>query len=183
MATAAVPVAEIRPSAWAWLAALVSLAAVAGSLYLSIGMGLKACPLCLYERTFALGAAGVLWVGLLARAGRVGVLALPLAGGGLAVAGLHVYLEGTGVMECPHGLGGIGSAPQQSLAAFGLLTLLLFADGFRAGLNALAPVAVLVLGALLGYGAIASAPKRVTPEYEKSVDEDMCRKPQPPAQP
>lgn len=48
-----------------WLSFLVALAALLGSLWLSIGMGLKACPLCLYQRTFVMGVAAVLGVGFL----------------------------------------------------------------------------------------------------------------------
>lgn len=171
-------------TALAWLAALISLVAVVGSLYLSVGMELKACPLCLYQRAFVMGVAAVLWVGLLLggfRTGALSALALPLAAGGLAVAGYHVYLETTGALECPHGVYGVGTAPQQSLAALGLLTLLLLADVFWTGINFVAPLGIVVLGGLLGAGAVVSAPKRLTPEYDRPVDEDMCRKPQPPA--
>src|SRR5436309_14988321 len=88
-----------------WLALLVSAVAVAGSLWLSLGMGLIACPLCFYQRTFAMSAFGVLAVGLLGseRRGLLCLLALPLAVGGLAVAGWHVSLEVRGKLECPGG--------------------------------------------------------------------------------
>ena len=45
-------------------------------------MELKACPLCLYQRVFVMGAAAVLWVGLPQRgipAGILSALAAPLA--------------------------------------------------------------------------------------------------------
>src|SRR5438876_8199332 len=35
-------------SAWAWAALAVAVAGLAGSLFLSLGMNLKACPLCFY---------------------------------------------------------------------------------------------------------------------------------------
>jgi disulfide bond formation protein DsbB len=38
----------------------VSAVGTVGSLYLSLGMGLKACPLCFYQRTFMMSTAAVL---------------------------------------------------------------------------------------------------------------------------
>src|SRR5712692_3215320 len=110
---------------WTWLALLAATVAVAGSLWLSLGMGLIACPLCFYQRTFAMSAFGVLAVGLLGseRRGLLCLLALPLAIGGLAVAGWHVSLEVRGKLECPSGILALGTAPQQSLAAFVFLTV------------------------------------------------------------
>ena len=97
---------------WTWLALLASAAAVAGTLWLSVGMGLVACPLCFYQRTFAMAALGVLVMGLLVggRRGPLSLLALPTAVGGLAVAGFHVALEARGTLECPRGVLGLGSA-------------------------------------------------------------------------
>ena len=45
-------------SPWMWnvLVLILSCVASAGSLYLSIGLGLKACPLCFYQRSFAIAA-------------------------------------------------------------------------------------------------------------------------------
>src|SRR5689334_2005602 len=81
------------PTALTWLACLVALAASAGSVYLSVGMRLRACPLCFYQRTYAFAAFGVLLVGLLSGTRHSALLALPLAVGGLGVAGYHVYRE------------------------------------------------------------------------------------------
>src|SRR5262245_66543427 len=103
---------------------LVAVVALAGSLWLSVGMKLKACPLCFYQRTFVMGVVAVLLVGLLAGvrpASVLSLLALPLAAGGVGVAGFHVYLEQTGKLECPDGILGLGTAPQQGLAAQALL--------------------------------------------------------------
>src|SRR6516165_10141324 len=78
------------------LAFLLSAATLGGSLYFSWGMQLKACPLCFYQRTFAMSLVAVLFMGLLsgmARSARIGLLALPLAAGGLGVALNHVWLE------------------------------------------------------------------------------------------
>lgn len=75
-----------------WLSLLVSLVAMLGSLWLSVGMGLKACPLCFCQRTFAMGIFGILCIGLLTeRQHRVVLpaLVLPLAVG----AAFHVSLE------------------------------------------------------------------------------------------
>src|SRR5688572_29204505 len=61
---------------------MVSLLATVGSIWLSVGMNLKACPLCLYQRTFAMGVLAVFGVGwLLGRQHRcvLAVLALPSA--------------------------------------------------------------------------------------------------------
>src|SRR5436190_1735483 len=106
------------PSLLIWAALLVALAGLAGSLFLSLGMNLKACPLCFYQRTFAMSVVAVLGMGLFTggRSGRLGLLTLPLAVAGLGVAVFHVYLETAGKLECPQGLLGWGSAPRQSLA-------------------------------------------------------------------
>lgn len=166
-------------SLWTWAALLVSLAGVAGSLYLSLGMHLKACPLCFYQRVFIMGAAAVLLTGLLAgpsRGGRISLLAFPLAIGGLTVAGFHTYLEATSVLECPHGVLQLGSAPQQSLALHLLLTVLLALDVVRDGKLIAPALGSLLLGALFALGAIQSVPSTVIPDYSRPVDEDGCRK-------
>src|SRR5262249_29122750 len=106
---------------------LVALVALAGSLWLSIGMKLKACPFCFYQRTFVMSVVAVLGVGLLTGRRQLGVLnflALPLVVGALGVAVFHVYLERTGKLECPAGVMGIGTAPQQSLAVLIVLLVL-----------------------------------------------------------
>jgi disulfide bond formation protein DsbB len=159
----------------------VSLIALAGSLYLSLGMGLKACPLCLYQRTFVMGVVGVLAVGFFVKELQprvLSLLALPLAIGGLAIAGFHCYLEATGFLECPHGIFGIGSAPQQSLINLTALVLLLVIDqlGQR---SLLAVLGTAALGGLLAFSDIRSAPPSPAPTkaYDLPVDEDGCRRP------
>jgi disulfide bond formation protein DsbB len=173
-------------SVWTWLALLVALAGLAGTLWLSMGMGLKACPLCLYQRTFVMGVVGVLGVGLLTGVGRaapLSLLALPLAVGGLGVAGFHEYLVQVGRLECPLGVQGVGTAPQQSLAAFALLTVVLIIDALvsraATGSVGLALVGGLVLGALFTVAEIKSAPPpaKATRPYELPVDQDGCRPP------
>src|SRR4051812_23864104 len=105
----------------------VALAGTAGTLYLSLGMGLVACPLCFYQRAFVMAVLGVLLVGGLAGMQRrvpLSLLALPLALGGFGVAGFHVWLEQTNKLECPLDIAGVGSAPLQSFAMFALLVLI-----------------------------------------------------------
>jgi disulfide bond formation protein DsbB len=168
-----------------WAALVVAVAAVAGSLFLSLGLGLKACPLCFYQRAFAMGVAAVLAVGLLSgTAGPrgLGLLALPIAVAGLGVAGFHVLLEASGKLECPRGVLGLGSAPQQSLAAFLVLFALLLPaalPGPAAGAGGWAVLAgTLVLGVLLALGSSVSNPPMPDPPakpYDKAPD--VCRPP------
>ena len=68
MATAASPLAP--PAApdlkmlWPRLALFVSVVGVVGSLYLSMGMEMRACPLCFYQRAFMMAVAAILAFGL-----------------------------------------------------------------------------------------------------------------------
>jgi disulfide bond formation protein DsbB len=176
-------------SAWAWAALVLSLIATAGSLYLSMGLKLKACPLCFYQRTFAMAVFAVLAVGLVgdrARAGFLCLLTLPLALGGLGVAVFHERLVLTGVLECPPALLGLGSAPAQSLTIFGLLTLAI-ACGAWASRHQLAMPGILtvcgaaLLGLVLAWGCVVSspplpaAPKQAYDPVKQPLD--MCRPP------
>jgi disulfide bond formation protein DsbB len=164
---------------------LVAIVALAGSLWLSIGMGLKACPLCFYQRTFVMGVVAVLGIGVLAGRRHRGVLylvALPLAVAGIGVAAFHEYLELTGKLECPAGVLGVGTAPQQSLAVLTALVVLVAVSvvrGRHAGdFGLLAPAAAVVLGLLLAWGAVGSAPPMPpapTRAYETPLD--ICRPP------
>ena len=179
------PPASEPGAEWAWTGLVVAAVGTAGSLWLSLGMGLEACALCFYQRAFMMAALGALAVGLLAGAGRTGVaaaLALPAAAAGAAVAGSHVYLERIGRLECPLGVFGWGSAPEQSLGAFLPLTLMLLFDAVRGGraaaLRFAAAPAALVLGGLFAYGCIRGVPppKLPTapyPDYPPKV----CRPP------
>jgi len=162
----------------------VAVLALAGSLWLSIGMALKACPLCFYQRTFVMGVVAVLGVGMLASARHRAVLpalALPLAVAGLTVAAFHVALELQGKLECPAGVMGAGTAPQQSLAALTVLTLLVARGAVRAGRageSGFATLAGALLGVLLGVASILSAPP-MPPAPPKAYETplDMCRPP------
>src|SRR5438445_131739 len=103
-----------------WAALLAALVASLGSLWLTLGMELKACPLCLYQRACVFAAAAALGIGVLMRErGEAGVclVALPAAVAGLGVGVFHNYLEYSGKLVCPKGIAGIGTAPQQALAA------------------------------------------------------------------
>jgi disulfide bond formation protein DsbB len=168
-----------------WPPLLVALVALAGSLWLSIGMGLKACPLCFYQRTFIMGVVAVLGIGVLAGQAHRGVLnllALPLTVAGFGVAAFHVFLELTGKLECPAGVMGIGTSPQQSLAALTVLLVLVVAGVVHGGkvgnFHPLVALAAVVLGVLLVWGSVASAPPMPpapTKAYETPLD--ICRPP------
>jgi disulfide bond formation protein DsbB len=162
------------------IALLLAAIAVGGSLWLSLGMNLKPCPLCYYQRAFALAAFGVLAVGLVAKiipSNQVSLLALPVTVAGLTIASWHVWLETQG-MICPKGIFDIGTAPQQSQAIMSLLTLVLILDTVR-GLKymkagALGLALALVLGVALGYGGVASASAFKPTTEERPF---MCYKP------
>lgn len=110
-----------------WTILVVGLALSGGSIYASVGMGLKPCPLCYFERTLAFVATAFVALGMI-RGLRAGAIELLFPLGGAVVAGFHVYLELSGKLECPLGLFGLGSLPKQSLAGFSLMTILLLID-------------------------------------------------------
>jgi disulfide bond formation protein DsbB len=194
MSTSTVPNQELSRSAapagavsaaLVWSPLLIALMALAGSLWLSIGMHLKACPFCFYQRTFVMGVVAILAIGVLT--GRrhwavLNLLALPLVVGGLGVATMHVYLESTGKLECPAGVLGVGTSPQQSLASFVVLLVLVavgVGGSVRVGaVHPLAAGAAVVLGVLLAWGAIASSPP-MPPAPTKAYTTllDICRPP------
>jgi hypothetical protein len=152
---------------------------------LNIGMQLKACPFCFYQRTFVMGVVAVLGIGLLTgprHRAVLNLLALPLAVGGFAVAVFHVYLELTGKLECPAGVFGIGTAPQQSLAVLTVLLVLVAVGAIRArtygGPHPVAAGAAVVLGLLLAWGAVASSPPMPpAPTRAYTAAPDICRPP------
>jgi len=172
---------------YAVVALAVAVAGACGSVFLSVGLGLKACPLCFYQRTFVFAVAAVLGVGLLADRGRAGLLCLLCvapAVAGLGVAGFHEYLVLTGALECPPGVLGLGTAPLQSLAVFAALTALVAAGAWKASgesrtVRLLIPAAV--VGGVLAWASIAAAPP--LPKAPKAAYDpvkqplDMCRRP------
>jgi hypothetical protein len=168
-----------------WAPLLVALAALAGSLWLSIGMKLKACPLCFYQRTFVMSVVAVLGVGLLTgqrHRAVLNLLALPLVVGALGVAAFHVYLERTGKLECPAGVLGVGTAPEQSLAVLIALFVVVAVGVARSRQvgeqHPAAAGAAVVLGLLLAWGAVTSSPPMPpTPTQAYATPLDICRPP------
>lgn len=167
---------------WTVLAAALALCGVAGSLWLSVGMSLKACPFCLYQRTFLMSAAAVLLLGLTSEMRRSAILslvALPSVIAGLGVAGFHEYLEQTGKLECPGGVLGWGTAPQQSLILFVVLSaVLLIPLLFGKVVRPWQTLGATALGAAMAAGAIASAPPMpAAPTAPYAQTPDVCRPP------
>jgi hypothetical protein len=163
---------------WVTAALLVAVAGTAGSLYLSIGMGLKACPLCFYQRAFMMAALCVLAVGLVtdrAQSRLLATVSLPLVIAGWGVAAFHEYLVISGKLECPPGLLGVGVAPLQSLAMFSALVIAIGLGACRCSLPLLASI---VLGLGLAWGSIASSPP-MAPAPTKPYDQPLetCRPP------
>lgn len=164
-------------------ALVVALVGSVGSLYLSLGMGLKACPLCFYQRSFVMAVAAVLLVGWLSGRAASDVLCLvclPLAVAGLGVAAFHEYLVLAGKLECPLAILGLGTAPAQSLAVFIALTVAVGIGALGIGaIRSLGPAAAAVgLGLAMAWGSIASAPP-MPPAPTKPYDQplEMCRPP------
>ena len=155
------------------LAFLASVASVAGSLYLTHVLDLIACPLCLYQRTFAFAAFGILLLGLLTKArgtGYVNLLALfPTVAGG-AIAGWHVYLEAAGKLKCPMGIYEIGTTPQQSLASFILIAtglgLGLLSDIRSKATSGVSAAISTLLGVVMAWACVTSAPPPSQPKPE-----------------
>lgn len=170
---------------------VASAVTVAGSLWLSLGMGLKPCPLCYYQRTFAMATFALVAASLYTRGVNrwlMGALTLPLVSGGTGVALWHVYLEMNHKLECPLGIGGIGTAPQQSLAAFAVVLLCslgCLVTGKKdpaAKPVCCAGIVGVLLGGVLAFGAVRSVAPSKPPapeEYEKAPD--ICRPPKPAA--
>jgi disulfide bond formation protein DsbB len=154
---------------------LAALVASLGSLWLTLGMGFKACPLCLYQRACIFATAAVLGIGVLMRErGEAGVClaALPAAVAGLGVGVFHNYLEFSGKLVCPKGIGGIGTAPQQALVAEAIVVLFLLAGGRkRFGVG----VVALMFGGVMAGLLIQSALN--LPPAQPSEIIDMCRPP------
>ena len=171
------------------LTLLTALVGTLGSLLLSLGLGLKACPLCFYQRTFMMAALIVVTFGLWAdprRPSLVCWLIMPLAWAGLSVAAFHESLVVNGVLECPAALFGLGSAPAQSLVVFGLLTASATIGawsgrGESSPIGGLKLLAAIVAGGVMAWACVASTPP-LTPTPKQAYDSvkqplDMCRPP------
>lgn len=180
-----------RDILWSSSAFGVALIGTAGSVYLSVGLGLKACPLCFYQRSFmmasAVSLATSLWLDGL-NSPRGGLVALPFAWAGLGVAGFHEYLVQTGKLECPPALFSWGDGPAQSSAVFLVLTSLCLAGAWirrrtatRQGLPTL--IGMSLIGVGMAWACIASAPPLPPPPaqpYNPAKQPfDMCRPPFP----
>lgn len=159
---------------------LLAAAGAGGSLALTLALGLRACPLCFYQRAFALAALAALVLGRKAAGAEARLLGLHLALatalGGLGVALWHVSLEVRGVLECPSGLLGLGTAPQQSLAFFVVLVAAIGAALRGRAPNP--PWTALALGAVLAAcSLVANPPLPAAPT--KAYDEPplICRPP------
>jgi disulfide bond formation protein DsbB len=173
-------VAETSPAAtigaWERAALLAAILTAMGSLYLSMGMGLNACPLCFYQRSFIIAVASVLGVGralgLAPGTGGLSLLSLPLAAAGLCVALVHTGLVWSNVLACPNGLLGLGPAPLQSLIAYIIVTALLLPGALRRDAAPGAPLpralVLLVLGGLFAILSVRSSPPMppFNPKYD-----------------
>lgn len=179
------------PILWNVVGLALAGGATTGSIYLSVGLGLKACPLCFYQRSFAIAALLVLgmliWLEGL-RSTRACWVTLPLAVSGLGVAVFHVYLVQNGKLECPPALFGWGDGPLQSLAVFVVLTVACLAGACsarrtekRGGSPTI--LAAMIVGAGTAWACIASAPPLPPtpgqPYNPAKQPFDMCRPPFP----
>jgi disulfide bond formation protein DsbB len=167
----------------------IALIGTLGSLFLSLGMGLKACPLCFYQRTFVMAALVVATFGLWAEPRRsvlVCWLVMPLAWAGLGVAAFHESLVINGKLECPAALFGLGTAPAQSLILFVVLTAATTfgawsGRGESSGIGGLKLLTAVVVGGAMAWACVASAPP-LPPTPKQAYDPvkqplDMCRPP------
>ncbi|MBL8828913.1 MAG: disulfide bond formation protein B [Planctomycetaceae bacterium] len=183
--------AIVFSAAKAWLVAVIVMSFIGtiGSVYLSVGLGLKACPLCFYQRSFMMATLVVAAVGIYidrSRPGLLGLLSVPMASAGLGVAAFHEYLVLTRILECPNALFGFGTAPAQSLVVFVLLTIATTASAWagrgessRQGRSCVA--SAIIVGLVLAWACIASSPPLPpvpTIPYDPIKQPlDMCRPP------
>ena len=147
-------------SAWLTVALIVSAVGTIGRVYLSVGLGLKACPLCFYQRSFVMAALAVQvlgWYVERSRPGLVCLLSVPMAWAGMGVAVFHEHLVLTGVLECPKALFGLGTAPEQSLVVFVALVLAVSAGAWTGRGESQRQGAATLIGAILFGAALAGA--------------------------
>jgi len=120
-------------------ATVVAAVATAGSLYLSLGLGLTPCRLCWYQRVLMYPLVVVLGVAAVENRPSVVRTALPLAVPGSAIAAYHSWLQ---VSQTTCGIGAVSCAqiryrvlgltvPNLSLTAFLLVTGLVVASSAR----------------------------------------------------
>jgi disulfide bond formation protein DsbB len=155
----AVPAPADPAAPFARAAVLLAILGVLGSLGLTVLLGLKPCPLCFYQRAFAMAALAMLLIGAAARAPAwLGcAVAVPMAVGGLGVAIFHVWLEVSGVLDCPVGFLGLGTAPKQSLGFYLALAPLVLVGAWRGAPERQRVVGLgIVLGLLTFVGSITA---------------------------
>ncbi|NLV13698.1 disulfide bond formation protein B [Haloarcula argentinensis] len=130
-----------RPRLLLAAATAVAAVATAGSLYLSLGLGLTPCRLCWYQRILMYPLVIVLGVAAVERRPGAVRTALPLAVPGAAIAAYHSWLQ---VSQTTCGIGAISCAqiqyrvlgltvPNLSLVAFVLVTGLVAAAARPSG--------------------------------------------------
>ncbi len=174
---------------WLTAATIVSAVGTSGSLFLSVGLGLKACPLCFYQRSFVMAVLVVLALGRILERSRPGLicfLCVPLTWAGLGVAAFHEYLVLTSVLECPQALFGIGTAPAQSLFVFIALAVAVSAGAWYGReearrQNSSTLFSAVLLGLLLAAACVKSSPP-IPPVPTTAYDPvkqplDTCRRP------
>ena len=174
---------------WLTAATIISAVGTSGSLFLSVGLGLKACPLCFYQRSFVMAVLAVLALGRILERSRPGLicfLCVPLTWAGLGVAAFHEYLVLTNVLECPLALFGIGTAPAQSLFVFIALAVAVSAGAWcgreeTRRQNASTLISAALLGSVLAGACVKSSPP-LPPVPAAAYDAvkqplDTCRRP------
>jgi Disulfide bond formation protein DsbB len=162
---------------WLPLALFVSVVGVVGSLYLSLGMELKACPLCFYQRAFIMAAAAILGFGMFMRdipRGALTPLALASAAAGGSVAVWHTYLVANGTLECPIGATRFLLAPHESLVVFALLVAILLVDLFQHRRYVMLGLGALLIGYVFASTSIRATPAKMTEPAPAPLD--GCRK-------
>jgi hypothetical protein len=160
-----------------WTALLAALVAALGSIWLSLGMELKPCPLCYYQRACIFCVVAVLMIGMVAQERSAGLVALMGLGPAAAAVGLgafHNYLEYTHKLECPAGIANIGTAPQQALVAEGVVLLILLLASIPRFFTALIS---LILGVVLGALMIFTTPPPDAPTKPYDGPPKVCRPP------
>ncbi len=162
---------------WMPLAFGVAVVGVLGSLYLSLGMDLKACPLCFYQRAFIMSAASILGFGLFMPDLPRGVLtplALATAMAGGCVAAWHTYLVANGTLECPAGATRVLLAPHESLAIYLLLVAILLVDLVQFRRYLMLGIGAVLVGYVFASSSIRATPAKMTDP--PPADLDGCRK-------
>ena len=182
MATAS-PSASTAPdlkTLWPRLALAFAVVGVLGSLYLSLGMELKACPLCFYQRAFIMAAAAILVFGLFMEDipnAVLAPLALAPASAGACVAVWHTYLDWNGTLECPLGVTGVLVVPRESLIIYVALLAFLLIDLFHQRRYVLQGLGALLLGFVFASTSIRATPP--APTQPAPAPLDGCRKAMP----